>query len=114
MARILPKEITYSQTEQISKTKTRSNDKDNQSPRTLIVLYLDSHRSFLLLIQLLEKFAIRALLIDHCVESLNSDTLLSHSITVANSHSAILKSLVVNGNAEWSTNCILTAITLTD
>ena len=108
MASILPNEMTYAPTEQITKTETSSDNEDYQSPRALVVLNLDSHRSEQLLIQLLEKLAIRTLLINHCVESLDSDTLLRHSVAVANSYGAILEGLVVNGYAERSTYCILT------
>ena len=53
-------------------------------------------------------------LLDDTAQVADSNTLLLHSITITESYLMIIWSLVVNGNTEWSTDGILTAITLTD
>ena len=66
------------------------------------------------LFQLLKDVAEVNFLADDCVEILDLDALLLHCVTVTDSYATVVERLVVDCNAEWSTDCVLTTVSLTD
>ena len=74
-------------------------------------------RPFILCIsclELSENVAEVNLLADDSVEILDLNALLLHAVAMTDSYAAVVKRLVVDSNAERSTDCVLTAISLTD
>lgn len=53
-------------------------------------------------------------LVNHCAELRDRNPLLLHRVAVANSHSAVCERVVIDCDAERSTDGILTAISLAD
>lgn len=54
------------------------------------------------------------LILEHCAKISDGHTGLFHCVTIAKGYAVIVECVVVDGNAIRSTNCIHTAITLTD
>ena len=72
------------------------------------------YRNMELQIQLLEEFTQRNLLLDHCMQLVDGDTLLGHGITVTYGNRSVFKCLMVDSHAERSTNGVLTAVTFSE
>ena len=51
---------------------------------------------------------------DFAVDCIYADTFLSHCVTVTNSHSVVFQCLMVYCDTEWSTDRILTTVSLSD